>query len=137
MRSHEAFSTTADSGFRFRGRGYAELYASALRGLNALLFGRGGRPAAGGGGSLRYRFRGDGPENVLVNFLSEALFQAGIRGCRVGARVRRAGRDFLEADLLFDRRGSVPRVEVKAVTYHGLRVSRKNGVLSAAVVVDV
>ena len=136
MRSHEAFSTTADSGIRFRGRGYAELYANALRGLNGLLFGRGGRPA-GGGGSLRYRFRGDGPENVLVNFLSEALFQASARGCRVGARVRRAGRDFLEADLLFSRRGSVPRVEVKAVTYHGLRVGRKNGVLSAAVIVDV
>ncbi|HOW44190.1 MAG TPA: archease [Candidatus Aminicenantes bacterium] len=136
MRSHETFSTTADSGIRFRGRGYPELYANALRGLNALLFGRGGRPG-GGGGSLRYRFRGDGPENVLVNFLSEALFQAGRRGRRVNAVIRRAGRDFLEADLLFGRRRSVPRVEVKAVTYHGLRVRRKGGVLNAAVIVDV
>jgi SHS2 domain-containing protein len=136
MRRHEAFSTTADSGIRFRGRGYADLYANALRGLNNLLFGRGGRPA-GGGGSLRYRFRGDGPENVLVNFLSEALFQAGVRGCRVGAVIRRAGRRSLQAELLFGRRRSVPRVEVKAVTYHGLRVNRKNGVLSAAVIVDV
>ncbi len=136
MRGHEAFSTTADSGIRFRGRGYAELYANALRGLNGLLFGRGGLPA-GGGGSLRYRFRGDGPENVLVNFLSEALFQASGRSRRVGVVVRRAGRGFLEADLLFSRRRSVPRVEAKAVTYHGLRVSRQDGVLSAAVIVDV
>lgn len=136
MRSHETFSTTADSGIRFRGRGYAELYANALRGLNGLLFGR-GACVRGSGGSLRYRFRGDGPENVLVNLLSEALFQASVRGCRVGVLVRRADRDFLEADLLFSRCRSVPRVEVKAVTYHGLRVSRKNGVLSAAVVVDV
>jgi SHS2 domain-containing protein len=136
MRNVETFSTTADSGIRFRGRGYAELYANALRGLNGLLFGRGGRPA-GGGGALRYRFRGDGPENVLVNFLSEALFQAVGRGRRVGAVIRCAGRCSLEADLLFSRRGSVPRVEVKAVTYHGLRVGRRDGVLSAAVIVDV
>lgn len=136
MRNYEAFSTTADAGIRFQGRGYAELYDNALRGLNGLLFGRGGRPA-GGGGSLRYCFRGDGPENVLVNFLSEALFQAGARGRRVGAVVRRAGRRSLDAEFQFGRRPSLPRVEVKAVTYHGLRVSRRNGVLSAAVVLDV
>ena len=47
MRNYETFSTTADSGIRFRGRDFRELYGNALRGLNLILFGRNPRPRAG------------------------------------------------------------------------------------------
>jgi SHS2 domain-containing protein len=137
MRNYETFSTTADTGIRFSGRGFAELYANALRGLNLLLFGRNPRQGAGGE-SVSFGFRGDGPENVLVNFLSEVLFQVYQRNMRVTAAViRRAGRDALEAELFMLPCRKTPRVEVKAPTYHNLQVSKNKGVLRAAIVLDV
>ncbi len=48
MRNYETFSTTADTGIRFQGRDFRELYGNALRGLNLLLFGRNPAPAARG-----------------------------------------------------------------------------------------
>ncbi|MCU0237576.1 MAG: archease [Acidobacteria bacterium] len=137
MRNYETFSTTADSGIRFQGGDFRELYGNALRALNLLLFGRNPRRGAGGE-AVTFRFRGDGPENVLVNFLAAVLELAYRDGRRVSAvDFRHAGRRRLEARLqLAPRRGS-PRVEVKSVTYHNLRVSEKNGVLRAAVVLDV
>jgi len=131
----------ADAGIRFKGRDFPELYANALRGLNVLLFGSNRRPPRGGvrgGRRFPFRFRGDGPENVLVNLLSEVLFQVYHRKRRVASVfVRRAGRDLVDADLLLVPFRRPPRMEAKSVTYHNLRVEEEGGELSAAVVLDV
>ena len=137
MRNYETFSTTADSVIRVRGRDFRELYGNALRGLNLLLFGRNPRRGVGAG-SVAFRFHGDGPENIRVNFLAAVLELAYRDGKKVSAvDFRRADKRWLEARLrLAPRRGS-PRIEVKSVTYHNLRVVEKNGVLRAAIVFDV
>jgi len=137
MRNYETFSTTADSGIRFQGRDFPEFYGNALRALNLLLFGRNPRRAAGAD-AVTFHFRGDGPENVLVNFLAAVLelaYRDGRRVCAVD--FRRADRRRLEARLQLAARCGSPRIEVKSVTYHNLRVSEKNGVLRAAVILDV
>ncbi|MBN2346720.1 MAG: archease [Candidatus Aminicenantes bacterium] len=137
MGRYEIFATTADAGIRFQGRDFAELYGNALRGLNLLLFGRNSRPPAGGG-SRRFRFRGDGPENVLVNLLSEALFLVYHEGKRVAAsEFRHAGRNSVDARLLLAPLTRAPAMEVKSATYHDLRVEQRGGILSAAVVLDI
>lgn len=137
MRGYETFATTADAGIRCQGRGYAELYGNALRGLNLLLFGRNLRPGAKGDAVL-FRFRGDGPENVLVNLLAAALALAYQQGQQVAlGEIRRADPCRLEATLLAIPRRCPPQVEIKAVTYHNLRVGERNGVLRAAIVFDV
>lgn len=138
MRSYETFSTTADTGIRFRGRGHAELYANALRGLNLLLFGCNPRLPVKKGASVPFRFRGDGPENVLVNLLAAAVALAGQEGKQVTAvDVRHADERRLDARLIIAPSPRVPGIDVKAVTYHNLRVREKDGVLRAAVVLDV
>ncbi len=138
MRNYETFSTTADTGIRFRGRGHAELYANALRGLNLLLFGRNPRLAKQKGTAIPFRFRGDGPENVLVNLLAAAVALAGQEGQQVTATdIRRADGCRLDALLLTAPCPRLPRIDVKAVTYHDLRVRERNGVLRAAVVLDI
>jgi SHS2 domain-containing protein len=137
MRNYETFSTTADSGIRFQGRGFRELYGNALRGLNLLLFGRNPRRRAGGEISC-FRFCGDGPENVLVNFMAAALalaFQE--EKTVIAVDFSRADGKRLEARLHLAPNRSAPRVEVKSTTYHGLRVLEKNGLLHAAIVFDV
>jgi len=137
MRNYETFSTTADSGIRFRGRGFRELYNNALRGLNLLLFGRNPRrrPASE---FTSFRFHGDGPENVLVNWLAAVLALAFQEGKTVIAvDFSRADGKRLEARLHLAPSRTAPRVEVKSTTYHGLRVREKNGRLQAAIVFDV
>lgn len=138
MRNYETFSTTADTGIRFRGRDHSELYANALRGLNLLLFGRNPRLPKGQRASVPFRFRGDGPENVLVNLLAAAVDLAGREGRQVaGVEIRCADRRRLEASLILVPSSRVPRYDVKAVTYHDLHVREKDGMLRAAVVLDV
>ncbi len=138
MKSYETFSTTADTGIRFRGRGHAELYGNALRGLNLLLFGRNPRPPKSKRPSVPFRFRGDGPENVLVNLLAAAVALAGQEGKQVaGVEIRYADGRRLDARLITVPCPRLPRIDVKAVTYHNLRVREMNGRLRAAVVLDV
>ncbi|HUU06625.1 MAG TPA: archease [Patescibacteria group bacterium] len=137
MRNYEGFSTTADIGIRFKGRDFRCLYENALWGLNLLLFGS--RPRRSGRDeSFHFRYSGDGPENVLVNFLAEVLFLAYQKKKQV---VRldfiRADGCMLEARLLLAPCRSEPKIEIKSVTYHQLRVVEKNGMKSAAMIFDI
>jgi SHS2 domain-containing protein len=137
MRNYETFSTTADTGIKFRGWDFSELYENALRGLNLLLFGS-RRRQEGGEELSHFRYRGDGPENVLVNFLAEVLSQAYQGKKRVVALdFIRADGCRLEARLHLAPCRSMPKVDIKSVTYHNLRVLEKNGMKSAAVVFDI
>jgi len=137
MRSYETFSTTADAGIRIRGRDFAELYGNAFRGMNVLLFGANLRSASGCA-ALPFHYRGDGPESVLVNFLSEVLFQVYQKGRRVAAaEIENADRRSLDAKLRLSPCRRTPRIEIKSVTYHNLRVIEGKGVLRAAIVFDV
>jgi len=137
MRNYETFSTTADMGIRFKGRNFSELYGNALRGLNILLFGANLRQTAGCV-AVPFRFRGDGPENVLVNFLAAVLAQVYGQKNRVAAvRIGRAGRCCLEAELLVVSCRRLPKVEVKSATYHNLRLVEAAGMKRAAVIFDV
>jgi SHS2 domain-containing protein len=137
MRNYETFCTTADMGIRIQGRDFRELYEHALRGLNVLLFGANLRTSAGCS-AVPFRFHGDGPENVLVNFLAAILSQVYLQKNRVAAvAIGRAGRSFLEARLLVVPWRRPPKVEVKSATYHNLRLVESAGLKRAAVVFDV
>jgi SHS2 domain-containing protein len=137
MRNYETFATTADTGIRFKARDFRGLYENALKGLNLLLFGpRSG--SAPGCGSARFRFEGAGPESVLVNFLSEVLFLAYQKNKRVTAiAVTHAGESSLAAWLKLAPCLTVPKIEIKAVTYHNLRVVEEGGMKSASIVFDI
>ncbi|MBE0664179.1 MAG: archease [Candidatus Aminicenantes bacterium] len=137
MRNYEVFSTTADTGIRFKGRDFRGLYENALRGLNLLLFGSHPRRTHGDD-SFHFSYSGDGPENVLVNFLAEVLFLAYQKKKQVHAL------DFIHADdcrlearLRLAPCGSVPKVDIKSVTYHNLRLVEKAGMKRAAVIFDI
>jgi SHS2 domain-containing protein len=137
MRNYEGFSTTADTGIRFRGRDFRGLYENALRGLNLLLFGsriRRTRAAE----SFHFRYKGDGPESVLVNFLAEVLFLAYQKKKQVvGLDFIRVDGCVLEARLLLVPCRSEPGIDIKSVTYHQLHVVEKNGMKSAAMIFDI
>jgi len=137
MRKYETFSTSADMGIRFKGGDFRELYENALRGLNVLLFGANLRGTAGCA-AVPFRFHGDGPENVLVNFLAAVLSLVYQQRKRVAAiRFGQAGRSFLDAKLLVIPCRRSPKIEIKSVTYHNLRLVEAGGLMRAAIVFDV
>jgi SHS2 domain-containing protein len=137
MRNYEIFATTADTGIRFKGRDFSGLYENALRGLNLLLFGSRHRQTRGDESSL-FIYRGDGPENVLVNFLAEILFLVYQKKKQVVALdFIHADGCWLEARLRLVPCLSTPKADIKSVTYHNLRVVEQNGMKSAAIVFDI
>jgi SHS2 domain-containing protein len=137
MKRYETFSTTADVGVRIFGRTFAELYENAVAGLNGLLFARKkGKPVEIG--ACGFSFRGDGVENVLVNLLAEVLSLAYQKHRRVTALAcRQADEHFIDADLLLAKIDDEPELDIKAVTYHKLKVVEADGVKSASVYFDV
>jgi SHS2 domain-containing protein len=137
MKKYETFATTADVGIRCRGHDFAELYENAVAGLNGLLFGkRSARPAAGE--PVHFSFRGDSVENVLVNLLAQVLSLAYQKKQRVTSMTcTHADGCFLSVDLLLAEIKGEPAIDIKAVTYHKLRVVDKGGIKTAAVVFDI
>ncbi len=112
---------------------------NALAGLNLLLFGPSRRKLRREASRAHFSYRGDGPENVLVNFLAEVLSLAYQKEKRVVAARFRPRRRLQAggATCGLPPAASAPRVDIKSVTYHNLRVLERDGVKSAAVVFDV
>ena len=73
MRNYETFATTADVGIRFRGHDFARTLRKRRARAERSAFRQESPPPAGDESCRHFRFRGDGPENVLVNFLAEVL----------------------------------------------------------------
>jgi len=137
MKNFEIFATTADVGIRFSGRDFAGLYGNAVAGLNALLFGTANEPPAANN-SQRFRFRGDSAENVLVNLLAEVLSLAYQNKKRVVTmEFFSADMRALDANFRLAMIAAAPAVDIKAVTYHKLRVVEKDGLKKAAVLFDI
>ena len=137
MKKYEIFSTTADIGIRFSGRDFGGLYENAVAGLNILLFGKKSKlPAVSG--TRRFSYRGDSVENVLVNLLAEVLSLAYQKKQRVTAMAcSHADGCSLAADLSLAAIAGQPEIDIKAVTYHQLRVQEKDGIKKASVVFDI
>jgi protein archease len=132
---------TADLGLAVRGRTLGDLFENAGRALCAL--------ASGGGHDIRPRrtvriaVRGSALDDLLVRWLQELLFlqetrRWRFRGCAVDTLDRRRlsvrGQAVGEP---FDPARHPRRREIKAVTYHGLRIVRRAGSWRVRIILDV
>jgi SHS2 domain-containing protein len=87
---------------------------------------------------LSFEYRGDSCENVLVNLLTELIFLLYTRNRVVPTlKIRGAGRTFLKAGLVSYLLDQDPRVEIKSVTYHNLKVKQDGAFKSVSVVFDI
>ena len=129
---------TSEVGLWIGGESFETFYRNAARGLLEIM--RIGEPRGPSCGPARFRLAGDTPEELLVDWLNELIYLV--------AAERRAPRDIsIEEATAFTLRGSLggpvlsadagPAVEVKAATYHGLKVERKDGLWTASVILDV
>ena len=129
----------AEAGLRVRGRTLRELFTHAARGMTAIL--TGGAVVSGPQRRMRVRAQAATQEELLVAWLRELLFQFE-RYHFIARRWRFTRLD--ERRLVAEVRGVCcdPRrqrlgAEIKAVTYHQLRLIRRRGVYHAQLIFDV
>jgi protein archease len=137
---YRTFAHTADAGARVDGRTLRELFEHAAL---ALLDLGGVRLAVRPRRRVGIAVTGSTLEDLLVRWLSEILFLQETRGWRFHAgrvdrldrrRMRLSGAALGEPfDEARHRRGR----EVKAVTYHRLRIARRRGRWSVPIVFDI
>jgi SHS2 domain-containing protein len=139
-RGYEFFAHTADVGVAARGATLGRLFENASLALFELLCDRRAvRPRR----RVRLAVRGSGLEDLLVRWLQELLYRHEILGWVFSSvRVERLDRRRLSARGIalgepIDPARHVLRREIKAVTYHQIRLRRGRGAWRVRIVFDV
>ena len=139
-RGYEFFEHTADVGAVVRGATLARLFENAARALFDLIGdSRTVRPRR----RVRLAVEGAGLEDLLVRWLSELLYRHEVDRLIFSAfEVERVDRSRLRARGVawgepIDRRRHLLRHEVKAVTYHQLKIVRGRSAWRARIVFDI
>ncbi len=134
----ETFDHTADLGLRITADDLDELFAEAARGLTSLLIEDPGTLASDDLAEISVT--GEDPDLLLLDLLGELLFRFDTSGFLGREFAINRTTDGLRADV----RGEVVASqshrlarEIKAITYHGLKVEQQDGRWLAEVIVDI
>ena len=141
--NYEMLDISGDAGIRAAGASLREAFEAAATGMYSLITDLGGvredRIVQVSAGS-------ESPEGLLVGFLNELVFHFDAYGF-IGKRVEikqmemeNNGRGSLKADVYgeeFDPGRHSRGLLIKAATYHGLAVEKKDGLWSFDVIFDI
>ncbi|OGR83686.1 MAG: hypothetical protein A2636_03785 [Elusimicrobia bacterium RIFCSPHIGHO2_01_FULL_64_10] len=133
----EIIPHTADIGLRVRGKTLAALFENAARGMTSLLAEMKG---TGREKSANVRLSSDGPESLLVDWLGEILYKFTVKRAAYSRfKVTALSPRALSARLSGGRAGPGLRAlrEIKAVTYHGLKIKKMKEGYAADIIFDV
>jgi SHS2 domain-containing protein len=135
MGSFEIIEHTADVGIRAYGATREELFEQATLGLARII----GIVTDRAGERVRVAVEAGDLGGLLVDWLSEVLYLHEVRdallaGVRLGEVTERRAAGDVE---LVEREGEVEGTQVKAITYHGLKVEPDGDGWMAQVYVDV
>lgn len=129
---------TADMGIEAWADSLDALFIAAARGLQEILFGTIG--SAEGQQQLKIELQAGDEEELLVAWLGEILFLVEQRGFYPAFFViEEIGRQKLKSSVVgrYQQEGTGPLREVKAVTYHLLRVVHRDNRWQARVYLDL
>lgn len=133
-------STTADIGIQLEAESEGEFFKNALLGLHGLLFESSRVHLPDGGEENRFPIdlKGDSTENLLVKFLEEILFITYNKRVQVvDVHIKKLSSQELSAELIGIESPRPPSLEIKSVTYHNLRIERREGHLSCRIIFDI
>lgn len=141
MRRYEFLEHTADVAARMYGRTLADLLVSAAYCMFAVLVAKKKNEGKAAVSEIRIKVSGESSEELLKNWLDELLYLFSTRRLVLhrAKSVSCSGGD-VEARLLMDTFSAARyelKDEIKAVTYHELRVERINNRWRAHVIFDV
>ncbi|MCZ7555622.1 MAG: archease [Bacteroidia bacterium] len=134
----EELDHTADSGIRAFGRDQAELFVNAAQGMMSLIFS--GMIDVSPGLRTDFHITGDSIESLLREWLSEVLFIHNVKHVYpVSYRVNSCSPTHFRASVYSLPMSDDMRIgatELKAVTWHGLRVHGSPARMEAEVIFD-
>ena len=135
---YELFDHTADLGLRIRAENLDALFAEAAVALSEALLEdpRAIEPST----EERFALEAERLDDLLHDWLAELLYAFGARHMLFGrfdARVRPPRFEAVALGERFDARRHRVKTEIKAVTYHALRVERAADGWLAEVVLDI
>ncbi len=130
---------TADLGVRISGTSLANLFGNARKTFNYIIFGT--TPPVEKSYSRKISLSGSDLADLMVRWLSEILYLFdGEHLVVTNADIRALSTKQLKATLTitpFDPDYHEVLREIKAVTYHGLNVTREKGIWTAEVIFDL
>ena len=135
---YEIFEHTADLGLRMRAESLDELFADAGRALFSVIVANfdSVEPVQ----ELSFRIEGDRRDDLLLDWLAELLHTFDTRRmlfCDFRVRVQKDGLQATARGEPFDPDRHQLDMEVKAITYHGLKVEQDGDGWLAEVIVDL
>ena len=135
---YETFEHTADIGIRARAGSLNDLFADAARGLFSVMVSNPEsiRPLE----DFPFRVQGDRYDDLLFDWLDELLYAFATRRVVFGdfdVRVEPGGLSATARGEPIDLRRHHLDVEVKAITYHGLKVQPEGDGWLTEVIVDI
>ena len=136
--TYETFEHTADLGLRVRAATLDELFADAARGLFSMIVPEldSVRPLQ----AVSFQIPGQPTDLLLFDWLNELLYTYEVRHLllvQFQVRVNEAGLTATARGEPIDPARHSLDHEVKAITYHGLKLERTNGGWLAEVIVDI
>jgi len=134
----EIFEHTADVGIRVRAAGWEQLFVDAAKGLFSILLAN--PDAVEPLQELAFTISGHEDEDLLLDWLCELLYVFSTRRLVFSEfEVRRTPEGIAAAARgePLDSCRHRPNVEIKAITYHGLKVERRGDEWLAEVIVDI
>lgn len=132
--SFEEIDHTADRAFRVTGRDMVALLENAARAMQTL---DGPRPAAEPSATQEIEVKGVDRETLLVNWLNEILYLEQVQGLMcVRFQICELKHDSVRARVETCE-GDQNITQIKAVTFHNLKIRETSEGLEAEVVVDV
>lgn len=139
MDRYKTFSTTGDVGIEVFGNTLEEIYQNAVDGLQDLVFGENIqiRPAQT---QMIHHFavKGDSPESILVNLLTEITFLIYNQNQITNRmEIHYSTPEVLDATMFTTEYYMEPEIEIKSITYHNLQIKEKDGRKTARILCDV
>lgn len=129
---------TADIGVRAYGKTQEELFANAATGMISLLFGENAPEASS---EITVEIRGEDPEELLVNFLEEILYQMNVnKFASSEAAVIQPGDNYLTMRMKgepLDKTRHNIHYDIKGVTFHQLKIEKIKRILTVQVIFDI
>lgn len=135
---YELFEHTADLGLRVRAPDLPSLFREAGEGLFAMI--AEGRPTGGPVRDFRFELHAGRWDDLLFDWLNELLYTFDTTGCVLGEfelTVKEMGLQARAAGATLDPSERERVREVKAITYHGLKVEPTATGWLAELIVDI
>jgi SHS2 domain-containing protein len=138
MKTYDIIEHTADIGIKAYGGSLKELFANSARGLFDIIADLDGlKPST----SIKIKLEAENPEELLVAWLDELIYQfytKQIIFC--AADVKKISDTGIEAEVSgrhIGNKKSRLKAEVKAATYHGLKIEEKKKRYEVQIIFDV